>query len=241
MWVLLLAWHANINRLCPFQWKDADWAWCKLLWVPLPQVLLPQKSSCNAYSVYWNIFYSHCIENSPNGLVRSSSQRKEDWSEREGSRRMSHSHGRCHAWCDIPASWNPVTVMLLSSEGRKGAALVALLAVKDSNQVPGALPHKSRQILQGFFPCVAFHSSSWELLRVCLGKKPIQLLFSNSCWGRGSMISHWGLMCLFCPFRTVLTTVHICFLFFLFPPISSPVPVYHLWVCFFFTPKYRNK
>lgn len=75
--------------------------------------------------------------------------------------------------------------MLLSSEGRKGAALVALLAVKDSNQVPGALPHKSRQILQGFFPCVAFHSSSWELLRVCLGKKPIQLLFSNSCWGRG--------------------------------------------------------
>lgn len=57
--------------------------------------------------------------------------------------------------------------MLLSSEGRKGAALVSLLAGKDSNQVPGALPHKSRQILQGFFPCVAFYSK--QLLGVIEG------------------------------------------------------------------------
>lgn len=37
-------------------------------------------------------------------------------------------------------------------------------------------------------------------------------------------------MCLFCPFRTALITVHGYFLFFLFPSISSAVPVYHF--CF---------
>lgn len=209
---------------------------------PAPR-LLPQKSSCSAHSVYWTLFYSHWTENSPSGLVRSSSLWKEGWSDREGRRRrMAHSCGRCRAWCDIPASSNPATVMLLPSEGRKGAGLWALLAGKDSNQVPGALPHKSRWTLQGFFPCVAFHSISWELLRVCLKKKLLQLLFSNSCWGRGSIVSHWGFVCLFCPFKTALTIVHVFyFLYFLFSPISSSVPVYHLWVFCFLLPHYRNK
>lgn len=113
---------------------------------------------------------------------------------------------------------------------------------------PRSSPTQINMNFAGLFsPRVSFHSKSWEWLRVCLRKKSIQLLFFNSCWGRGSIMSHWGFLCLFCPFRTALTTVHIYFLFFLFPSISSAVPVYHLWVfclfvfLFFLLPQYRNK
>lgn len=149
-------------------------------------------------------------------------------------------------------AWHPcilahtVVIMLLSPESRKGCSSVGSIN-GEREQTPKSCPTQVKtnfavlQISVVFifffflpFP-FAFHTNSRELFMVLWGKKLIQLLLIgyHSCWGRWSIISHWGFLCLLWSFRTALTTVHVYFLnIFLSSPPSSSTSVYHLWFLF---------
>lgn len=148
--------------------------------------------------------------------------------------------------------WHPcilahtVTIMLLSPESRKGCNSVGSVNSEREQLTPKSSPTQVKtnfavlQISVVFIPLPPYPSSplpstpTLESYLWCFqGRNWFSYRLSNSCWGRWSIISHWGFLCLPQSFRTALTIVHVYFLIiFLFSPLSSPVSGYHLWFSF---------